>query len=234
MFSLLIYQFDQHLNLSNPVCFPPLCFPPLHFSAHIKIRFAPNCIAVFRMLSLLVTPLMSENASFCLQHISAARGTCYRRTMMLWPLLLKSVSTLYLNLMEAELLIAFSCSTLGKPDLFITMACNPNWPAIKDALYSGQAAWQRPDLVSRVFRLKFKQFLKDILVGQCFGRVLGHIAVIEFQKRGLPHAHMCFVLADCDKPRTVEDYDRFTCAELPPADNPQLRALVCHLFMLLC
>jgi len=34
----------------------------------------------------------------------------------------------------------------GKPDLFITMTCNPNWPEIKNNLVKGEHAENRPDL----------------------------------------------------------------------------------------
>lgn len=40
----------------------------------------------------------------------------------------------------------------GKPDIFLTMTCNPNWPEIVTELYPGQTAQDRPDLVTRVFR----------------------------------------------------------------------------------
>ena len=46
----------------------------------------------------------------------------------------------------------------GKPDFFITMTCNPNWPEIKDFLLPGQNAQDNPTLVVRVFKLKFKLF----------------------------------------------------------------------------
>jgi hypothetical protein len=45
---------------------------------------------------------------------------------------------------------------LGKPDLFITFTCNPQWPDITSELEPGQTATDRPDLVARVFRLKVK------------------------------------------------------------------------------
>ncbi|KAM3232829.1 hypothetical protein P3L10_018188 [Capsicum annuum] len=48
----------------------------------------------------------------------------------------------------------------GKPDLFITMTCNPDWPEIQENLIEGQLAQDRPDLVTRVFRSKL-QDLKD-------------------------------------------------------------------------
>jgi hypothetical protein len=40
----------------------------------------------------------------------------------------------------------------GKPDIFLTMTCNPNWEEIKNELKSHQTPQDRPDLVVRVFR----------------------------------------------------------------------------------
>jgi len=39
----------------------------------------------------------------------------------------------------------------GKPDLFITMTCNPEWEEIISALKPSEIANDRPDLVTRVF-----------------------------------------------------------------------------------
>ena len=36
------------------------------------------------------------------------------------------------------------CDVYGKPDLYITMTCNPNWPEIKDFLLPGQNAQDNP------------------------------------------------------------------------------------------
>jgi hypothetical protein len=44
----------------------------------------------------------------------------------------------------------------GKPDIFLTMTCNPNWDEIKRELYPGQTPQNRPDLVVRVFRAKLE------------------------------------------------------------------------------
>ncbi len=51
---------------------------------------------------------------------------------------------------------------IGKPDLFITFTCNPQWPEIQNNLYPGQRAVDRPDLVSRVFKLYLNDFIKTI------------------------------------------------------------------------
>ncbi|XP_021732988.1 uncharacterized protein LOC110699780 [Chenopodium quinoa] len=42
----------------------------------------------------------------------------------------------------------------GKPDLFITMTCNANWPEIKCELQPGEKAQDRPDIVARIFCAK--------------------------------------------------------------------------------
>ncbi|XP_074271743.1 uncharacterized protein LOC141595678 [Silene latifolia] len=59
----------------------------------------------------------------------------------------------------------------GKPDLFVTMTCNANWPEIKDQLASGEEAQNRPDLVARVFRAKLLALKKQIVEKQIFGEV---------------------------------------------------------------
>jgi hypothetical protein len=41
---------------------------------------------------------------------------------------------------------AMALLRIGKPDLFITMTCNPNWSEIQTLLLSGQKAQDRPDI----------------------------------------------------------------------------------------
>jgi len=101
----------------------------------------------------------------------------------------------------------------GKPHLFIAFTCNAKWPEIQSSLLDSQTANDRPDIVCRVFHLKLNNLLKDIVKNQIFGRVLAYVQTIEFQKRGLPHAHMLFILSgrqDC-----WQEVDRLVCAELP-------------------
>src|SRR6202007_1975753 len=93
----------------------------------------------------------------------------------------------------------------GKPDLFVTVTCNPKWPEIVDELLPNQQANDRPDLIARVFKLKLKSITNDLFVKGIFGRVIAHVHVIEFQKRGLPHAHILMILTSEDKPTTPED-----------------------------
>ena len=115
----------------------------------------------------------------------------------------------------------------GKPDLFITFTCNPLWDEITCSLLLNQKATDRPDLIVRVFRQKLRELLNDILKKHVFGKPIAHVYTIEFQKRGLPHAHMLVILADDCKPRDSSDYDMIVCAELPDPDlNPRLYQIV--------
>jgi hypothetical protein len=102
-----------------------------------------------------------------------------------------------------------------KPDLFITMTCNPRWPEITENLAPGQTSQDRPDLVTRVFHLKLSTLLEDILTNGVLGRVVAHMYVIEFQKRGLPHAHILIIFAATHKPVTPEDVDSIISAQIP-------------------
>ena len=106
-----------------------------------------------------------------------------------------------------------------KPDFFITMTCNPKWKEIDDELLEGQTPQDRPDIVSRVFKLKYDQLMDDLITGQLLGKVVAHLEVVEFQKRGLPHAHILLILADDDRVVTREFVDNIIVAELPPSPN---------------
>ena len=48
-----------------------------------------------------------------------------------------------------------------------------------------------------------------------FGKVNSHMYVIEFQKRGLPHAHILLILEQQDKIKTIDDIDKIVSAEIP-------------------
>jgi hypothetical protein len=105
--------------------------------------------------------------------------------------------------------------TQGKPDFLVTFTCNPKWPEITECLLPNQTANDRPDIVVRVFKTKLDCLLKVIKNEGFFGTVQGMIHVVEFQKRGLPHAHILIILKSQDKPRTTDDINRFVSAGIP-------------------
>ena len=86
-------------------------------------------------------------------------------------------------------------SEFDGPSLFITATCNPLWPEIQEALLPGQSAFDRPDVVCRVFKHRLAALLANLRVDKYFkGRVIYEISVIEYQHRGLPHAHIVIKL----------------------------------------
>eukprot|EP00794_Sanderia_malayensis_P013255 gene13255-biopygen10574 len=103
----------------------------------------------------------------------------------------------------------------GKPDIFLTFTANPSWQEIVENLLPNQKPQDRPDIVTRIFNLKFKELLCDILDLNFFGKVIAYVYTVEFQERGLPHTHMILSLAEQDKPRTPEHIDRIISAEIP-------------------
>ncbi|GKA51259.1 putative reverse transcriptase domain-containing protein, partial [Tanacetum coccineum] len=94
------------------------------------------------------------------------------------------------------------CKFYGYPDLFITFTCNPKWPEITRFLKKkGLKSDDRPDVTSRVY-------------------------TIEFQKRGLPHCHLCVWLEKADKLRLLTDIDRCISAKIPNKEvEPELHQL---------
>ncbi|MCO5567881.1 hypothetical protein L7F22_021577 [Adiantum nelumboides] len=103
----------------------------------------------------------------------------------------------------------------GKPDLFITSTCNPNWPEVTQALLPGQVSADRPNITARDFFQKHSSLMKHVLKENLFGKVVGYMSVVEFQKRGLAHSHTLLILDTTCKPQTTSDSDKMVCAELP-------------------
>lgn len=127
------------------------------------------------------------------------------------------------------------CRHFHKPDIFLTMTANPNWPEIQNQLLlevpppagaryqqRKQKASDRPDIVARVFELKKNDLLKEVKKG-LFGRVPAMVHTIEFQKRGLPHMHLLIFLSEEDKICDAVHVDRIVSAQLP---DPQLHPLL--------
>lgn len=109
-----------------------------------------------------------------------------------------------------------------KPTLFTTFTANPGWKEVQDELYDGQTPNDRPDLICDAFFYKFRSLLHDIDNG-CFGPVQGKVWVIEYQKRGLPHAHLVVWLENRNDFLIPENVDRIVSAQLPgPGSDPLL------------
>jgi len=116
----------------------------------------------------------------------------------------------------------------GNGSLFITFTCNPKWEEITAALLPGQTWEDRADVVCRVFRLKLQALLNDLREGAFFKDKNGHpwkaryvMHVIEFQKRGKPHAHIVIRLvgSETDMPKAPAAVDALINARLPVVEK---------------
>jgi hypothetical protein len=92
--------------------------------------------------------------------------------------------------------VRLSCS-------LVPFTLNPQWPEIRESLFEGQTATDRSGIVVRVFKKKLDELLKLFKDGSFFGRVVGMIHVVEFQKRGSSHAHILNILDSEDKPSII-------------------------------
>lgn len=112
-----------------------------------------------------------------------------------------------------------------KPDLFITITCNPLWPEIAAAI-PARSHWRfHPDIVGRVFMMKFHSILAEITDSKLFGEVLAFVWRVEWQARGLPHIHMLLILAD--RLLSAASIDKIVSAEFPdPVTRPHLHDAV--------
>ncbi|XP_061385321.1 uncharacterized protein LOC133320740 [Danaus plexippus] len=103
----------------------------------------------------------------------------------------------------------------GRPDLFITMTCNPAWPEITKELIPGQNATDRHDLTARLFKIKVQKLVALLTKGKIFGDMKCFMYSIEWQKRGLPHVHLLLWLTEKLRPNQI---DEVISAEIP---NPE-------------
>ena len=91
----------------------------------------------------------------------------------------------------------------------------------------GQSTTQRPDLVARVFHLKFESLLDEIMKKDIFGEAVAYAFTVEYQKRGLPHVHLVLFLARSSRLSTPEAVDKYISTEIPDEhDQPRLFNLI--------
>ncbi|XP_050321330.1 uncharacterized protein LOC126753698 [Bactrocera neohumeralis] len=112
----------------------------------------------------------------------------------------------------------------GRPDLFITFTCNPKWIEIVQLLLPGQQSSDRHDITARVFRQKIRSLMHYIVRHRVFGDTRCWMYSIEWQKRGLPHAHILIWLVERIQPDQIDD---IIFAEIPdPETDPDLHDVV--------
>ncbi|XP_076937348.1 uncharacterized protein LOC143604896, partial [Bidens hawaiensis] len=81
-------------------------------------------------------------------------------------------------------------------------------------------------ILTKFYEVKLDAMIKLVKDKSLFGKVQAVIYTIEFQKRGLPHAHICIFMHPCSKIHNPQDVDKFISAEIPNKDNdPDLTSL---------
>ncbi|XP_072053051.1 uncharacterized protein [Arachis hypogaea] len=130
----------------------------------------------------------------------------------------------------------------GYPSYFITMTYNLEWDEIKrEVTPIGLKAEDRPDILCRVFKIKFDGLIDDLKEEKIFGKILGYksvfmqcfikilccntlliclfqfsdVCTVEFQKKGLSHAHILLFMSNEFKSQTPDDIDKHITAEIP-------------------
>jgi Helitron helicase-like domain at N-terminus len=79
----------------------------------------------------------------------------------------------------------------------------------------------------RLFIPYFLKFAYVSILPQVLGETEAYVYTVEFQKRGLPHAHILVFLTNRDQPHTYAEYDKFVSARLPCSiAQPELYELV--------
>uniref|UniRef100_A0A3Q7IW56 Helitron helicase-like domain-containing protein n=1 Tax=Solanum lycopersicum TaxID=4081 RepID=A0A3Q7IW56_SOLLC len=105
----------------------------------------------------------------------------------------------------------------GYPDLFLTFTCNPKWPEINEMLCLIEQSGDdnRVDIICRVFQIKLFQLMQDLKKQQPFGKIIACLYTTEFQKRGLPHAHILLFLHLTLKSPSIDHINTMITTEIP-------------------
>jgi len=101
--------------------------------------------------------------------------------------------------------------------------CNPDWTEFREAAsiklddnsIIEQSPQDRPDLITRIAKLKFDDIINDINKEQIFGKLAAYLYTIDFQKRGLPHMHLLLTVSPQDGIHSPVEIDDFISAEIP-------------------
>ena len=111
--------------------------------------------------------------------------------------------------------------TYGRPDLFITFTCNPTWSEIAEELFPGEAPSDRHDITARVFKQKLTKLIDVLTKSHVYGDTRCWMYTVEWQKRGLPHAHILVWLKEKLRPDQIS----IISAELSSREEDPLKAV---------
>ncbi|KAG7559347.1 Nucleic acid-binding OB-fold [Arabidopsis thaliana x Arabidopsis arenosa] len=91
----------------------------------------------------------------------------------------------------------------------------------------GLTSDDRPDIVARIFKIKLDSLMQDLTEKKMLGKTEASMYTVEFQKRGLPHAHILLFMDSKSKLPTADDIDMMICAEIPDKEKePELYEVI--------
>jgi hypothetical protein len=99
------------------------------------------------------------------------------------------------------------------------MMCNPYWEHVGRELFLGKTPQDHPKLVASVYRSKLHNLHDRLIKKKHFVEVLAYAHVREFQKCGLPHEHFLLVMANRDKLKSPNEFDKYIFAEISDKEN---------------
>jgi hypothetical protein len=81
---------------------------------------------------------------------------------------------------------------MGSSQIFLTATCNKKWREFEEVKWPDSDCFDMPTIVCEVFKAKLAALLHNLKNGKYFGgdTTVFIIHVIEYQERGLPHAHI--------------------------------------------
>ncbi|KAL6640358.1 hypothetical protein ACP70R_022207 [Stipagrostis hirtigluma subsp. patula] len=179
------YKFQMRPGIFNPIMYGKRLFQ--QFAVDTYVKFESSRLDFQRHNQKQIRADLYQGLMDSL-HVGEGRACAVGKRTILSTSFIGGPRDMRHRYMDAMALVR----KFGKPDIFLTMTCNPNWDEIKRELYPGQVPQDRPDLVVRVFRAK-----------------------LEFQKRGLPHAHFLLIMQRKYKLTCPKQYDRLISAEFP-------------------
>ena len=116
--------------------------------------------------------------------------------------------------------------------MFITLTTNPKWDEIQDELLCNQSPFDRVDIVCQVFKARLDAFLHNLKNGKYFEnhKVNYILRVIEYQHRGMPHAHIVVQLDNIPKDENIQEciqwIDNHISAQLPNENETKYYKLI--------
>ena len=106
------------------------------------------------------------------------------------------------------------CRYYDRSDFFITFIYNSKWDEIISNIPADSIAADRLDIVSRVFNLKLKTLINDLLKKYILEKIIIDIHIIESQKRDFSYIYILLIMNHDNKIKDIKDIDNIIYTEI--------------------